>query len=334
MLIANPQNAAAPVRIIFTKEAGGVITQDRTLLPMSQTRIKLDEIQGLEATSVSTMVISTSGVPLVVERTMRWDATGYGAHAEKASPGAATEWYFAEGSQGFFSTFLLLANPQPPPNTAHVTWLREGAAPLQRDYPIGPSSRYTVNAGDDADLVNTSFGAHVVFDLPGVAERAMYFGTNPIWRGGHASAGIPEPSPTWFLAEGATGSYFTTYVLLANPNDQPTDVTVRFLPDNGAAGDEDLPARRAAASDAEHRGRRRHARQRGGRDGSVGHTSDRRRTRAVLAGSRVGRSARQRRRHLDGHALGPGRRPGRRPAESPDLHPAGESGRGRRERSS
>jgi YVTN family beta-propeller protein len=234
VLIANPQTAAAPVRIIFTTEAGAVITEDRTLKAMSQTRIKLDDIQGLEATAVSTMVISTSGVPLVVERTMRWDATGYGAHAEKASEGAAPEWYFAEGSQGFFSTFLLLANPQPSANTAHVTWLREGAAPVLRDYTMGPSSRFTVHAGDDAELVDTSFGARVVFDQPGVAERAMYFGTNPTWRGGHASAGIPEPSPTWFLAEGATGSYFTTYVLLANPNEQPTDVTVRYLPDNGA----------------------------------------------------------------------------------------------------
>jgi YVTN family beta-propeller protein len=235
VLIANPQAGSAPVRIIFTTQEGVVITQDRTLLPTSQTRIRLDDVAGLEATSVSTMVISTSGVPLVVERTMRWDATGYGAHSEKASPGAAAEWYFAEGSQGFFSTFLLFANPHDAANTAHVTWLRENAPPLQRSYPLGPSSRVTVNAGDEPELVNTSFGAHVVFDLPGVAERAMYFGTNPTWRGGHASAGITAPSTTWFLAEGATGSYFTTYVLLANPNAQPVDVTVRYLPDNGAA---------------------------------------------------------------------------------------------------
>jgi YVTN family beta-propeller protein len=235
VIIANPQSATAPVRIIFTTEAGVVITQDRSLLPMSQTRIKLDDVQGLEATSVSTMVISTSGVELVVERTMRWDSTGYGAHAEKASPGASPEWFFAEGSQGFFSTFLLLANPNASDNVAHVTWLRENATPVQRDYPMGPSSRVTVHAGDDAELVNTSFGARVVFDQPGVAERAMYFGTNPLWKGGHESAGISAASPTWFLAEGATGSYFTTYVLLANPNDQPTDATVRYLPDNGAA---------------------------------------------------------------------------------------------------
>jgi YVTN family beta-propeller protein len=233
VLIANPHATSTPVRVTFTTSEGAVIVQNRTLLPMSQTRIKLDDVQGLEAASVSTTVMSTEGVPLVVERTMRWDATGYGAHAEKAAEGAATQWYFAEGSQGFFSTFLLLANPHAAANTAHVTWLREGAEPVMRDYPMGPTSRVTVNAGDDAALINSSFGAHVVFDLPGVAERAMYFGANPLWRGGHSAAGVSTPSTTWFLAEGATGSYFTTYVLLANPNDQPTEVTLRYLPDNG-----------------------------------------------------------------------------------------------------
>ena len=180
ILIANPHETPTPVIITFSTQDGAVITQNRTLLPMSQTRIKLDEIAGLEATSVSTMVTSLPGAPIVVERTMRWDATGYGAHAEKASPGAATEWYFAEGSQGFFSTFLLLANPHTAANIAHVTWLREGLAPIQRDYPMGPSSRVTVHAGDDAELVGMSFGAHVVFDQPGVAERAMYFGDESV----------------------------------------------------------------------------------------------------------------------------------------------------------
>jgi hypothetical protein len=58
----------------------------------------------------------------------------------------------------------------------------------------------------------------------------MYFGTAPIWTGGHASAGATTPSPRWFLAEGATGSYFTTFVLVANPNDDPADLTFTYLP--------------------------------------------------------------------------------------------------------
>ena len=196
--------------------------------------MRLDDVPGLESTAVSTRVTSTDGVPIVVERTMRWDASGYGAHTEKATAGAAAEWYFAEGAQGFFSTYLLLVNPHATANVAHVTWLREGEPALQRDYDLPPSSRVTIDAATEPDLVNRSFGARVVFDQPGAAERAMYFGASPLWSGGHASAGATAPSTHWLLAEGATGSYFTTFVLVANPNDAPADLTFTYLPLTGS----------------------------------------------------------------------------------------------------
>jgi hypothetical protein len=74
---------------------------------------------------------------------------------------------------------------------------------------------------------------HVTFDQPGVAERAMYFGQNPFWTGGHESAGVTAPSATWFLAEGATGPFFETFILLANPASSAVEATVTFLPTTG-----------------------------------------------------------------------------------------------------
>jgi hypothetical protein len=62
-----------------------------------------------------------------------------------------------------------------------------------------------------------------------VAERAMYFGTNPIWTGGHESAGVTAASYEWFLAEGATGDGFDTFILVANPQDIPALVEFTFL---------------------------------------------------------------------------------------------------------
>ena len=234
VLLANPNSDAAPVTMQFLTDQGKTITQERTLPPTSRTTIRVDEIAGLEAAAVSTLVTSTTGRPIVVERTMRWDASGYGAHTEKATDGAATSWYFAEGSQGFFSTFFLLVNPQTTANVAHVTYFREGEPPLVRDYPLMPASRRTIDAGQDAELVNRSFGARVDFDRPGAAERAMYFGTTPLFDGGHESAGVTAPATHWFLAEGATGSYFTTYILLANPQDADASVTLTYLPAVGA----------------------------------------------------------------------------------------------------
>jgi hypothetical protein len=73
----------------------------------------------------------------------------------------------------------------------------------------------------------------VTFDLPGMAERAMYFGDTPFFSGGHASAGVAAPAASWFLAEGATGSFFDTFVLIANPSPDEAALTVTYLPEGG-----------------------------------------------------------------------------------------------------
>jgi autotransporter-associated beta strand protein len=233
ILIANPNNTTVPVEIVFLKEDGTSITQTSTLAELSRVTIRVDDIVGVEAAAFSTIVTSLSGLPIVVERTMRWDVTGYGAHTDKATGGAAHNWYFAEGSQGFFSTYLLLTNPDASANAATVTFLREGLPPLERTYSLQPRSRTTIDLGNDGELVNTSFGMSVRFVQPGTAERAMYFGETPLWNGGHESAGETVTSANWFLAEGATGSFFKTFILIANTHFSPVDVTLTFLPASG-----------------------------------------------------------------------------------------------------
>ncbi|MCG2796281.1 MAG: DUF5719 family protein, partial [Actinomycetia bacterium] len=49
----------------------------------------------------------------------------------------------------------------------------------------------------------------------------------------HDSIGVTAPSNTWYLAEGATAGGFETWVLIQNPNDTPTDVTLTYMTDNG-----------------------------------------------------------------------------------------------------
>ena len=233
VLIANPNAQAAPVVVTFFKEDGTTITQNLNLAPTSQLTLHVDQIPGLEGTAVSTLVRSTAGLPLVVERSMFWDSNYYGSHGATAVDGPHTKWYFAEGSQGFFSTFVLLANASAQPAVVTVSFLTESNGTVQRTFHVAPTSRLTVAAGLIPELVNRSFAIVVDSDVPVVAERAMYFGTARFWDGGHESAGVSELSRAWFLAEGATGSFFDTFVLIANPNPTPTDVTLRFLTDQG-----------------------------------------------------------------------------------------------------
>jgi Ca2+-binding RTX toxin-like protein len=234
ILLANPNSVAAPVSITYLRGDGVTVNQALTLAPTSRTTIPVDQIANLENAEVSATVTSTAALPLVVERTMRWDASGYGAHTDKATEGPSTTWFFAEGSQGFFDTYVLLANASPVQNTATVTFLLESGTQIVKQFTLAPTSRHTVQANAIREVVNQSFGIVVTFTSPGVAERAMYFGA-PLFNAGHESAGVNAPSTSWFLAEGATGSFFTTFVLLANPGTSDATATVTFLPDSGQA---------------------------------------------------------------------------------------------------
>jgi hypothetical protein len=235
LLIANPNAQAAPVTITFLKENGTTVTQQLTLAPTSQRTLHVDEIAGLEATAVSAVVTSTAGLPLAVERSMFWDTQYYGSHGGTAVDGPRTRWYFAEGSQGFFSTFLLLANSSPQPAAVTVTFLTESNGTVVKTFQVAPTARLTVAAGLIPEVVNRSFSMVVDSNTPIIAERAMYFGTQRFWDGGHESAGVAAPAASWFLAEGATGTFFDTFILVANPNPVPANIVIRYLTDRGQA---------------------------------------------------------------------------------------------------
>ena len=158
--------------------------------------MRVNEIEGVEAAAFSTTVVSTSGVPLVVERTMWWDASGYGASTEKAGTEGSTTWYFADGSQGYFHTYFLLFNPNVTATVARVTYLMEDGPAIEYEYPVPAGMRVTVDAGELPELRDRSFGTRIEFGLPALAERAMYFGDTPLYAGGAAAAGITAPATT------------------------------------------------------------------------------------------------------------------------------------------
>jgi hypothetical protein len=232
LLLANPTETPVPATITYFTEAGRVVTQTVQLAGLSRTTVSADANAQLGATAFSTTVDSPLGVAIAVERTMRWDATGYGMHTEKAASAPARTWYFAEGAQGFYQTFFLFTNPTPAPNSVSVQFLLENGTTVTRTYPMAASSRLTIYAGSIPELVNQAFGTVATFTVAGAAERAMYFGT-PVFNGGHESAGVTRTHRNWFFAEGATGSFFTTFILLSNPNATPANVTMTYFRERG-----------------------------------------------------------------------------------------------------
>ena len=231
VVIANPNDVDVPVEMTFLDAGGNTYPLAFTLgAKRSRTVAVESEVPALGSAEVSTIVTSPTGRPLVVERSLFWDQTYYGGHTGSAVDGPQTTWYFGEGFQSspVFDTFLLLANANNAPAQVTLTFLRQGATPVTTTKTIAATSRANVWAAEVPELTGQSFSTVVTSDLPIIAERAMYFGT-PTFNGGHESAGVAAPSTSWFHAEGRTGPFFDTYILIGNPGDMPANVTVRFL---------------------------------------------------------------------------------------------------------
>jgi len=198
----------------------------------------VEQIQGMASTAFSTLI--EADVQVVADRTMSWDDTGYGGHAERGTlTRAASTWYLAEGAtHGSFDLFYLIQNPGDVATTVEVTFLRPaGRAPVIKTYALGPQTRFTlyVDAVPGLEAEEMSAVVRSTDGAPIVVERAMYASTpTQAFAAGHNSAGVTAPATRWFLAEGATGNFFDEFVLIANPSAQDAEVDVEFLLTNGA----------------------------------------------------------------------------------------------------
>ena len=189
-------------------------------------------------------IVVESPVPLAVERRMMWDRTRvYGSHSSTGAASPALTWYFAEGATiGGIQTFFLLQNPGT--TAAHVTvhyWLSNGASET-RVHVVPAESRLTVWANQEgAPLDAAEFATTIEADVPVVAERAVYRDApGQTFGAGSVASGVTAPDIAWSFAEGATGAYFDTFLLLANPGDVAATAQVYFHRADARLEDTDL----------------------------------------------------------------------------------------------
>jgi hypothetical protein len=239
--LANPDPWPANVTLTFLRKAPvgqpvpAPIVRDYTVVGMGRLTVTANQVAGLANEEFSTLVTSVTG-GVAAERTMFWGDLRYGGHTGKGVPAARTRWYLAEGDANFFDTWILLANANS--QTAHVAirFLLPGGGTIVQNYSVDANSRYTVYANLVPGLENLAFSSDVASDVPITVERAMYFGQSPFWAGGHVSAAVPATSTEWFVAEGRTGPFFDTFLLLGNPTADYAHVTTRLLLPSDAQG--------------------------------------------------------------------------------------------------
>jgi hypothetical protein len=242
--VLNTAQSETWLNVSFLREGASPVTRSYSVGGGRRMTISAADVPELEGASFAAVI---SAPPTVVtERTMRWRLNGAdGATGARALSAPSTTWYLAEGNAGFFDTYVLLANPSATPTVATVDFLLDGGGVIRRQYSLNGNARYTIWTNQIPELAMRSFATTVTAPVPILVERAMYFwGPHGAFEGGHASAAVPSGARSWFLAEGSTGAWFETFVLISNPNASAVTATIRYLTPTGVARTEvrTLPA--------------------------------------------------------------------------------------------
>ena len=232
--VANPDEAN-PANVVLTFDSGHGTTRTLplSLVPGGTAFVDIATVSGFESSDVSTTIESNR--PVVADRMMEWglgpDGHGYGSTLETAAPSASTTWFLAEGTTVVgFDLYYLLQNPQSTVANVNVRFLLPSGSVITRRYDMAPHSRSTILVNVIPGLEETDVSGDIASNVPIIAERAMYRNQPGQYYGlGHASMGVTAPATRWFLAEGATGTFFDLYVLFANPSDTDANLTVDYL---------------------------------------------------------------------------------------------------------
>jgi type 1 glutamine amidotransferase len=236
--LVNPsETETAHAQLRFLRENDSVIANNVLLPPRSRRTVFVDDVPGMAQASFSTVVDSDH--PVVVDRTMTWgNGSAFGSHAETSVEGPALAWYFAEGSTtGRFDLFYLVQNPSAT-NTAtmNASFLPSQGGAILHPFSVPPNGRHTIHVDDLPGLAEADVAAAFTSTngVPVIVERAMYLSRpEQAFAGGHDSAGVTALATRWFLAEGAAGTFFDTFVLIGNPNGSPADIRVSYLLPDG-----------------------------------------------------------------------------------------------------
>jgi Tol biopolymer transport system component len=240
-LLQNPQPTIAHTTVRYLLSSGTVITRTYDMAPRSRTTIYVNVIPGIEEIDVSADI--SADQPIMAERAMYRTTPGQHFGLGTVSAGVtapSTRWFLAEGATGFFfDLYVLFANPSDSDAHISVDYAREDGIVVNKTYLIRAHSRFSVYVDSIPGLEHTSVATTVVStnNVPIVVERAMY------WPGGffdyyegHTSVGTTGTAQRWVVARGDGEAATQTFVLFANTENRPGQVTLRIMTPAGFNG--------------------------------------------------------------------------------------------------
>jgi CSLREA domain-containing protein len=230
--LSNFGTTAGTATLSFDTDAGQTVTHTVDVPAGGRpVTIPVDAIAGVENASFGTRI--TANVPLVSSRTMTWDATGYGSHADNGVAAPRTRWFLAEGVTGAFDTYVLVYNPAATDANITMTFSRIAPLPpIARDYTVPAHGRLTVLVdGVDPELAATDVAIDIssTNGIPIVVERSVYLSSATTLYEAGTGTSASDVGTAWYFGEGAALGTFDTYLLLFNPNTTAAAVDVRYL---------------------------------------------------------------------------------------------------------
>ena len=230
--IINPNDREVTAKITYMTDQGARQRDDTTIPANSQ--LTVNPASDLGDADFSTRVECLEGKSISADRTMIWTGEGAsfpGSHCSIGVTEPVRAWYLPEGSSDWgFETWLLIQNPNDIDASCRVSFMTEGSevGPRVFDLIVPANCRRTYSMTELIGQRDASI--KVESDVPVISERSMYRNDR---REGHCSIGASKMSNDYFLAEGSTSWGFTTFLLVQNPNDQPSEVTVNYMTTEG-----------------------------------------------------------------------------------------------------
>ena len=228
LLLQNPGSAPAGVQLQLFGSGGGRRSLELEMPPTSRRSVWLNEY----FPDASFALRVSADQPIVAERSVYLSQGG--GHSALAAGEPAESWYLAGGStRPGYDTWLAILNPGRRDASVKLTYLLEGDKPVEQSVTVEAGSRRTVRAND---LVGGAhFGLQAEASQPIVVERAIFFGGSADGQGTSASAELAAPklSKTWSLPNASTSGGVSSYILIANPNDEEAEVKLEFTEPDG-----------------------------------------------------------------------------------------------------
>lgn len=249
-LVQNANDTAAEVRVRYLTPGSVPIEKTYVFPANSRTNVWVDYEEFpagsgnllLANTEVSAVFEVLNGLPIIVERAMYAGVPGqvFGAGHESAGVTApALEWFLAEGATHWpFDLYVLVANPRDEAAEVEARFLLPDGTVVSRQFLVGATSRFNIHVNSlDPALASTAVSTTVrsTNGVPIVVERAMWWGDEHGWYEAHNSPGATTTGTVWAIAEGEQGGArgVSSYILVANPTDEPAQLRVTALMEDG-----------------------------------------------------------------------------------------------------